>query len=321
MRPIQTPHSLGLSISWGTRSLLRTTLDSTAHSLRNGQQGHAEEQHLDRLTRSCAHRITTPQFSSLARPRACFRWCRLHHRADDDVAATCLVYRVLLAAVANMPAPLVAHIADMADVERWNSVYVFKELASSEAAPYSFFKSRKAQVAEVQADLFGAAELRADQEAELDRAEAPVFAAGIALTQNAQQAECFTGNISNEQQRSNNETPGHQGDAAKLNTPHPSENEEEPRPFVLVPDKEIAQAFDPDGIIGKLYEDYEPREPQKLMALSIQQALRKGENAVIEAGTGVGKSMAYLLPLALLAKANNVPTGVRRKRTPCSISW
>lgn len=35
----------------------------------------------------------------------------------------------------------------------------------------------------------------------------------------------------------------------------------------------------PDGIIGKLYEDYEPREPQKLMALSIQQALRKGENA------------------------------------------
>lgn len=49
------------------------------------------------------------------------------------------------------------------------------------------------------------------------------------------------------------------------------------------------------------------------MALSIQQALRKGENAAIEAGTGVGKSMAYLLPLALLAKANNVPTGVATK--------
>lgn len=144
------------------------------------------------------------------------------HRADDDVAATCLVYRVLLAAVANMPAPLVAHIADMADVERWNSVYVFKELASSEAAPYSLFKSRKAQVAEVQADLFGAAELRADQEAELDRAEAPVFAAGIASAQNAQQAECFTGNISNEQQRSNNETPGHSGDAASTQSSHPS---------------------------------------------------------------------------------------------------
>lgn len=235
------------------------------------------------------------------------------HRADDDVAATCLVYRVLLAAVANMPAPLVAHIADMADVERWNSVYVFKELASSEAAPYSLFKSRKAQVAEVQADLFGTADLRADQEAELDRAEAPVFAAVIASAPNAQQAECFTGNISNEQQRSNNETPGHSGDAASTQSSHPSENEEEPRPFVLVPDKEIAQAFDPDGIIGKLYEDYEPREPQKLMALSIQQALRKGENAAIEAGTGVGKSMAYLLPLALLAKANNVPTGVATK--------
>ena len=235
------------------------------------------------------------------------------HRADDDVAATCLVYRVLLAAVANMPTPLVAHIADMADVERWNSVYVFKELASSEAAPYSLFKSRKAQVSEVQADLFGAAELRADQEAELDRAEAPVFAVGVASAQNAQQAECFTGNISGAQQRSNNETPGHCGDAASTQSSHRSENEEESRPFVLVSDKEIAQAFDPDGIIGKLYENYEPREPQKLMALSIQQALRKGENAAIEAGTGVGKSMAYLLPLALLAKANNVPTGVATK--------
>ena len=107
--------------------------------------------------------------------------------------------------------------------------------------------------------------------------------------------------------------PVHRGDAASTQSSHPSENEEEPRPFVLVPDKEIAQAFDPDGIIGKLYEEYEPREPQKLMALSIQQALRKGENAAIEAGTGVGKSMAYLLPLALLAKANNVPTGVATK--------
>ena len=51
------------------------------------------------------------------------------HRADDDVAATCLVYRVLLAAVATLPQPLICAIGAMSEVEDWNTAYVFRQLA------------------------------------------------------------------------------------------------------------------------------------------------------------------------------------------------
>ena len=43
------------------------------------------------------------------------------HRADDDVAATCAVFRILLAAVDAMPKPLVAKIASLATPEQWET--------------------------------------------------------------------------------------------------------------------------------------------------------------------------------------------------------
>lgn len=77
------------------------------------------------------------------------------HRADDDVAATCLVYRVLLAAVDTMPTPLLQHIADMCDSDTWNTERVFKCLAAMKESegPYSLRASRKAAVAQASAPL------------------------------------------------------------------------------------------------------------------------------------------------------------------------
>lgn len=218
-------------------------------------------------------RIALPRFNShrlLDLVRA-FGGADSTHRADDDVAATCLVYRILLAAVANMPASLVKHIAEMAEIEQWNSVYAFKELADPDAPPYSLAKARKASLDAVGPDLFTVRQ----EEDQDDTVAAPTTA-------------CFTENTS-------------------------ELGEEHPRMLKFASDEEISQAFEPSGVIGQLYDDYEPREPQKLMALSIQKALRNGENAAIEAGTGVGKSMAYLLPLALLARDNEVTTGVATK--------
>lgn len=217
-------------------------------------------------------RIALPRFNShrlLDLVRA-FGGADSTHRADDDVAATCLVYRILLAAVANMPASLVKHIGEMAEVDQWNSVYVFKELSDPEAAPYSLTKARKASLEAAGPDLF-----TIHQEEESEPSSASL--------------------------------------ATKSFTENNSDQVEEGRILQFASDEEIAHAFEPEGTIGKLYVDYEPREPQKLMALSIQNALRKGENVAIEAGTGVGKSMAYLLPLALLAKENGVTTGVATK--------
>jgi predicted DnaQ family exonuclease/DinG family helicase len=46
---------------------------------------------------------------------------------------------------------------------------------------------------------------------------------------------------------------------------------------------------------------YEYREAQQQMAIAVGQTLERGRRLMVEAGTGVGKSLAYLTPLALWA--------------------
>ena len=50
--------------------------------------------------------------------------------------------------------------------------------------------------------------------------------------------------------------------------------------------------------------DFEPREGQLQMALEITQAMNNGEMAILEAGTGTGKSLAYLVPSVMWAVKN-----------------
>lgn len=50
---------------------------------------------------------------------------------------------------------------------------------------------------------------------------------------------------------------------------------------------------------------WEPRPGQLAMAREVAHALHEGEVLVLEAGTGTGKSLAYLAPAALWAKAND----------------
>ncbi len=49
------------------------------------------------------------------------------------------------------------------------------------------------------------------------------------------------------------------------------------------------------------------------MALEVREALATSTHRVIEAGTGVGKSVAYLVPLAAAAKLNNITVGIATK--------
>ncbi|MBI4178593.1 DEAD/DEAH box helicase [bacterium] len=55
-----------------------------------------------------------------------------------------------------------------------------------------------------------------------------------------------------------------------------------------------------------LKEGMEFRRPQMEMAEAVSDALDRGESMLIEAGTGVGKSMAYLLPAALAAARDKI---------------
>ena len=77
--------------------------------------------------------------------------------------------------------------------------------------------------------------------------------------------------------------------------------------------EEIVKAFSQEGLVGNLYKNYEPRAEQRDMSTSVRDAFASGDNLVVEAGTGVGKSMAYLVPLALTAQRNGITVGVATK--------
>ncbi len=57
----------------------------------------------------------------------------------------------------------------------------------------------------------------------------------------------------------------------------------------------------PEGVIARRLPGYEERPEQTELARAIEHALREGRHLFAEAGTGVGKSFAYLLPALLHA--------------------
>src|SRR6266849_7732348 len=58
-----------------------------------------------------------------------------------------------------------------------------------------------------------------------------------------------------------------------------------------------AQIFGPGGALEKCMPDgYEPRPSQLEMAKMVEAAFREKRHAIVEAGTGTGKTLAYLIP-------------------------
>ena len=84
-------------------------------------------------------------------------------------------------------------------------------------------------------------------------------------------------------------------------------------PLSFCDESRIDEAFSPTGALGSMYSDYEERQEQLGMAHEVAACLREGDIRVIEAGTGVGKSMAYLVPVAFGAHENKITMGVATK--------
>ncbi|WP_298819596.1 helicase C-terminal domain-containing protein [Chloroflexus sp.] len=63
----------------------------------------------------------------------------------------------------------------------------------------------------------------------------------------------------------------------------------------------IAQFFSPDGPFARAFPGYEPRPPQVEMARAVAAAFNQSKPLIVEAGTGTGKSMAYLAPATIFA--------------------
>ena len=84
-------------------------------------------------------------------------------------------------------------------------------------------------------------------------------------------------------------------------------------PFEVPSRAEICELFGRGGMVSRMYEEFEPRPEQVAMALEVRDALATSTHRAIEAGTGVGKSMAYLVPEVLFAQRNNLTVGIATK--------
>jgi ATP-dependent DNA helicase DinG len=67
-------------------------------------------------------------------------------------------------------------------------------------------------------------------------------------------------------------------------------------------EEQVAHFFSTEGPLSKA-KNFEYRPQQQAMAVAVARALERGEHLVVEAGTGVGKSLAYLVPSILFAVA------------------
>src|SRR5437899_11928089 len=67
---------------------------------------------------------------------------------------------------------------------------------------------------------------------------------------------------------------------------------------------QVEEIFSPTGILSKA-KNFEYRPQQQQMAVAVAKALENQEHLVVEAGTGVGKSLAYLVPAILFAVAHS----------------
>src|ERR1039458_10128818 len=66
--------------------------------------------------------------------------------------------------------------------------------------------------------------------------------------------------------------------------------------------KQVEAIFSPTGLLSRA-KNFEYRPQQQQMAVAVARALQNGGHLAVEAGTGVGKSLAYLIPAILFAVA------------------
>jgi ATP-dependent DNA helicase DinG len=67
----------------------------------------------------------------------------------------------------------------------------------------------------------------------------------------------------------------------------------------------------PEGPLAKALQNYEPRSGQLDMASAVERALAQDQTLLCEAGTGTGKTLAYLVPALLSGKRVVVSTATR----------
>jgi len=71
------------------------------------------------------------------------------------------------------------------------------------------------------------------------------------------------------------------------------------------------QFFAPGGVLSRTHPSYEFRRGQLQMAQAVEQALQEKRHLIVEAGTGTGKTLAYLVPVIRAGRRVIISTGTK----------
>ncbi len=98
---------------------------------------------------------------------------------------------------------------------------------------------------------------------------------------------------------------------AIIETPVPSSSHPVSHPVTGPAEFSLYQFFAPGGVLSKTHPAYEFRRGQLQMAQAVEEALEEKRHLIVEAGTGTGKTLAYLLPVIRSGKRVILSTGMK----------
>jgi len=93
--------------------------------------------------------------------------------------------------------------------------------------------------------------------------------------------------------------------------PQPASSAPPNRPAPTGKDASLYQFFAPGGVLSRTHPAYEFRRGQLQMAQAVEQALEEKRHLIVEAGTGTGKTLAYLMPVIRSGKRVIISTGTK----------
>ena len=76
-------------------------------------------------------------------------------------------------------------------------------------------------------------------------------------------------------------------------------------------DQRVAHALSEQGVLAQTVSGFQPRHGQTEMAMAVSRVLQVGGQLVVEAGTGTGKTYAYLVPVLLSGQRALVSTATK----------
>ena len=98
---------------------------------------------------------------------------------------------------------------------------------------------------------------------------------------------------------------------AIIETPVPPSSHPVSHPVTGRAGSSLYQFFAPGGLLSKTHPAYEFRRGQLQMAQAVEEALEEKRHLIVEAGTGTGKTLAYLLPVIRSGKRVIISTGTK----------